>query len=49
MPKLKIFDVGNNPIMKPKEFLSSLKPLKKLSNLNIKCCFKGKYQNVINV
>ena len=42
-PKLKILDVGNNPIIKPKIFLSCLKQMKKLENLNINNCFKGKF------
>ncbi|CAI2368402.1 unnamed protein product [Moneuplotes crassus] len=40
-PKLRIFDVGNNPIVNKDHFLNSLRSLKKLANLNVNNCFKG--------
>jgi Leucine-rich repeat (LRR) protein len=42
--KLKLLDVGNNPIVKKSELLSSLSELKRLENLNVKYWFKGKNQ-----
>lgn len=40
--KLKLLDVGNNPLVKKTEFLKNLSELKKLENLNVKNCYKGK-------
>lgn len=40
--KLKLLDVGNNPLVKKTEFLKTLSELKRLENLNVKNCFKGK-------
>lgn len=37
-PKLKLLDIGNNPIVKKKELLNTLGESKRLENLNVKGC-----------